>query len=341
MQPQPLNPYDPRDRHQSTQGPPTQPPALQQRQPSPPRQDLRYREPQRPPPPAHRGLSPSPKGQQSTPAAYGASHHQPPMHHAHPQHQPVLQNKPYAHPIQQAPPPQVPTYARQPSPRSEVRPLMGTPAASTNNNQYPRMSYDHQHTPSSGSNGPVHHQAEPLRDREERTSSVAPKRVREWEDEHHNGIKKHSTDDARSRLDEIKMHRPSPPQKLATPPNHSPSELRRTEEMPQPPSTYRPSEAAHHPPPAQPILAPVTQTSPPRSVAPQEEASAPAPPPQSTIAATPTPAVYEPAARKMEVDENYDDSGDDEKRSSTKHESRRGSPRSINGTSAPAIEQKA
>jgi hypothetical protein len=42
----------------------------------------------------------------------------------------------------------------------------------------------------------------------------------------------------------------------------------------------------------------------------------------------------------MEVDENYDDSGDDEKRSVTKQESRKSSPKPVNGnaaaTSAPA-----
>jgi len=46
----------------------------------------------------------------------------------------------------------------------------------------------------------------------------------------------------------------------------------------------------------------------------------------------------------MDVDENYDDSGDEEKRSVTKQESRRNSPKPPNGISAPAVtngEQKA
>jgi hypothetical protein len=33
----------------------------------------------------------------------------------------------------------------------------------------------------------------------------------------------------------------------------------------------------------------------------------------------------------MEVDENYDDSGDDEKRSTTKQESRKSTPKPVNG----------
>lgn len=72
----------------------------------------------------------------------------------------------------------------------------------------------------------------------------------------------------------------------------------------------------------------ITQPSPRGSAAPQEEYRAP-PPPQ------PAP-VYEPAARKMDVDENYDDSGDD--KSATKQESQRNSPRSAAPT---AIEQQA
>lgn len=74
------------------------------------------------------------------------------------------------------------------------------------------------------------------------------------------------------------------------------------------------------------------------SAPPQEEQRAP-PPPQ------PAP-VFEPAARKMEMDENYDDSGDEEKRSATKQESQRNSPKAMNGapTTVPAagpIEQQA
>ncbi|KAK3060457.1 glucose repression mediator protein, partial [Teratosphaeriaceae sp. CCFEE 6253] len=93
------------------------------------------------------------------------------------------------------------------------------------------------------------------------------------------------------------MQRPSPPQKLATPPNRSPSELRRMDEA-RPTSAYRPSEAAHHPP-SLPSMQTITQQ-PRASAPPQEEHRAPPPsllPPPPTTQAAP---VYEPAARKMD-----------------------------------------
>jgi hypothetical protein len=43
----------------------------------------------------------------------------------------------------------------------------------------------------------------------------------------------------------------------------------------------------------------------------------------------------------MDVDENYDDSGDEEKRGATKQESARESPKTTNASSAAAIESKA
>ena len=132
--------------------------------------------------------------------------------------------------------------------------------------------------------------------------------------------KKASTDDSRSRLDEIKMQRPSPPDKMATPPNRSPSELRRFEDH-RPTSAYHPSEAAHHPP-SLPSMQSITQPPPNPSAPPQEEHRAPSTTHQP-------PPVYEPAARKMDVDENYDDSGDE--KSATKQESQRNSPRTANG----------
>ena len=171
--------------------------------------------------------------------------------------------------------------------------------------------------------------ADAAREREERPSSTAPaKRVREWEDDPM-GSKKPSTDESRTRLDEIKM-RQSPPEKMGTPP-----ELRRMEE-PRPTSAYHPSEAAHHPP-ALPSMQTITQQSPSASTAPQEEQRLPPPPP-------PPAPVYEPAARKMDVDENYDDSGDD--KSATKQESQRNSPRAAGDTTSAvptsgAIEQPA
>lgn len=353
-----MNPFDQRDRMpQQSQVPP--------RQPSPPRQDpaRQYQEqPQRPPPPPHRGLSPSPKGQQSGPGAYqhGPQHpahphlpsHQVPSHQA-PPHQ---QQEPFR-PAYGGPPSNVhtpsqgmpgstshtplPPYARQAEQHPEIRPLVNQPAPSPGG-QYPRTPYEHHPNaaPSIASGAPPPSAAQTAadaaaREREDRPSSTAPpKRLREWEDDASMAAKKPSTDDARSRLDEIKMRRPSPQEKLATPPTGSPSELRRFDEQ-RPPSTYHPSDAAHHPP-ALPSMHAITQPSPSTSVRPQEEQRHP-PPPQ------PAP-VYEPAARKMDMDENYDDSGDD--RSATKQESQRSSPRTAHGgpngmQASGAIEQQA
>ena len=108
-------------------------------------------------------------------------------------------------------------------------------------------------------------------------------------------------------------------------------------------SGYHPSEAAHHPP-SLPSMQSITAQSP----QPQHQMSAP---PQEDNRSAPMqsqpqqqsqpPQVYEPAARKMDVDENYDDSADD--KSTTKQESRRSSPKPMNGGgSAPvAVEGQA
>ena len=104
-----------------------------------------------------------------------------------------------------------------------------------------------------------------------------------------------------------------------------------------PMSAYHPSEAAHHPP-SLPSMQTITGQSPgPRmSAPPQEEHRAPPPPTQPP----PPPQVYEPAARKMDVDENYDDSADD--KSTTKQESQRNSPKTFNNAAAPvAVEGQA
>ena len=231
------------------------------------------------------------------------------------------------------------SFGRQPEQQPEIRPLVNQPVPSPGG-QYPRPAYEHHPNaaPNIASGAPPPSAAQTAadaaaRERDERPSSTAPpKRPREW-DEDPNAVKKLSTDESRSRLDEIKMHRGSPTEAMGTPPNRSPSELRRTDEQ-RPMSAYHPSDAAHHPP-ALPPMHSITQPSPSTSTAPQEDQRAPLPPPQ------PAP-VYEPAARKMDVDENYDDSGDD--RSATKQESQRNSPHSgiANATQVPAsgTEQK-
>ena len=226
----------------------------------------------------------------------------------------------------------IPPHVRQPEQQPEVRPLVNQPPPSASG-PYPRSPYEHHPNaaPSISSGAPAPSAAQTAadaaaRDREERPSSTAPpKRLREWEEDTNGNAKKAMTDESRSRLDEIKMQRLSPIEKMATPPNRSPSELRRMDEQ-RPPSAYHPSEAAHHLP-SLPSMQTITQPSPSVSTAPQQESQAP-PPPQ------PAP-VYEPAARKMEVDENYDDSGDD--KSATKQESQRNSPRTAASSMPSAV----
>lgn len=108
-----------------------------------------------------------------------------------------------------------------------------------------------------------------------RPSSVGPKRIREWEEE-----------------SVSKKQRPSTPTRTDSYRRES-SEHRRIEEPRRTLEAYHPSEAAHHPP----------AHSMPGQLPPMQ---GPPPPPQ----------VLEPerAARKMDIDEEYDDCGDDDKK---------------------------
>ena len=323
------------------------------RAPSPPRQDAPrqyHDQPQRPPPTPHRGLPPSPKSQPPAPSSYqhGPQHQapQPPSHHATPsQSHQDIPRLPYGSQPSNAPTPSnggpgsvgqatLPPYARQQEQQPEIRPLINQ-AAPSPNGQYPRSAYEHHPNaaPSIASGAPAPSSAQSAadaaaREKEDRPSSTAPpKRPREWDEDPHS-VKKPSTDETRSRLDDIKMHRGSPIEAAS-----SPAEPRRVDE-PRPTSAYHPSEAAHHPQ-ALPPMHSITQPSPSTSTAPQEEHRAPPPP------APPAP-VLEPAARKMDVDENYDDSGDD--KSATKQESQRNSPHSAAATQASTggmVEQQA
>lgn len=166
-----------------------------------------------------------------------------------------------------------------------------------------------------------------VRGADDRPASVGPKRMREWEDEP--SVKKQANDENRARLDEMRPRRPSTPPRDAYRRNSSESrrvedqrraeEPRRPDEPRHPNDAYHPSEAAHHTqthsvgapshlPPIQQGLSPmqgvVHEKTP--VATPKEER----PPP---IAAPPV-AEPERAARKMDVDEDYDDSGEDEKK---------------------------
>lgn len=175
---------------------------------------------------------------------------------------------------------------------------------------------------------------------DDRPPSVGPKRMREWEEE--SAAKKQANEENRVRLDDMRHRRPSTPPRDSYRRNSSearrvddprrPEEPRR-EEPRRPESaprhaaeSYHPSDAAHHPPshaPGPSHLPPMQQgpptpmsgvvhEKPPVASTPKEER------PPSLEHAPPVRAapVSEPerAARKMEVDEDYDDSGEDEKK---------------------------
>lgn len=156
------------------------------------------------------------------------------------------------------------------------------------------------------------------RDNHERPPS-AMKRLREWEPE--NGpSKKVANDESRARLEEHPSRRASPPGSVATPREvhrRSSSEIRK-ENQRIADQNYHPSEAAHHPVP----LAP-----PPSQLQAQLSGPAGAHPPllQHPQHMPPMNTMYdatkderkeqvEGAARKVNVDEDYDDDGEEEKK---------------------------
>ena len=133
------------------------------------------------------------------------------------------------------------------------------------------------------------------RERDDRPAS-AMKRLREWEGES-GPVKKVANEESRARLEDHMSRRVSPPGRMASPRDYhrrSSSELpreieRRTNE------NFHPSEAAHHP-----------QSLPSQQI-----------PCMHTIfdaAKEDRKEHNEPAARKMEVDEDYDNNSEDDKR---------------------------
>lgn len=189
------------------------------------------------------------------------------------------------------------------------------------------------------------------RDHDPRPPSVGPKRMREWEDDR--DAKKQPTDEARARMEDMRHRRPSTPPRIEPYRRNSSEahrfddrrhedarraeeqrrveEMRRAEEQRHANEAYHPSEAAHHPqshsvpahlPPMQqqgpspmqnlihdgpgPQPGPGPKDYPP---APEERRMEHPPAPHPPIINEP-----ERAARKMEVDEDYDDSGEEDKK---------------------------
>lgn len=381
-QPQMLNPYDSRDR--LAQHVPT-------RQPTPPKQEVprqfQEQQPQRPPPPAHRGLSPSPKVLYNAPpgpAAYPpAPGTQTPSQLPQPlpqQQQPPappnrIANPNYAPQSSSVPPPAVSTGAPPPAPGypsrmgspPEIRPILDSQNTSPNT-KFGRQPFEHHPTSGTPSiaggaippNAALQAAEAAAREREDRPSTAPPKRHREWEDDASSmsSQKKPANDESRSRLEDPSSRRASPPDRMDRVPNspyRSPSEVRRADDQRRATENYHPSEAAHHPPALgppqiksqpqpspriganeerrdQPTPAPPAQQLPPPPQ-PQQQAPTQAPPPAQSQpppqSQAPQPHL-EPAARKMDMDEDYDDSGDDEKRP-VKPQSERNSPKASNG----------
>ncbi|KFA71662.1 hypothetical protein S40288_08063 [Stachybotrys chartarum IBT 40288] len=247
------------------------------------------------------------------------------------------------------PPNGMPPFRNTHSPRSDGRPVhdnrMPSPKSAYPQHQAPPPPPPHysHHTemPPQGApdNGPPHPSAipeAPVPRADERPSSVGPKRMREWEEE--SAAKKQANEENRARLDDLHHRRPSTPPLEGYRRNSSEArrgdEQRRVEEPRRPDEpprhasdVYHPSEAAHHPqshsvgpshlPPMQQSSGPmqgVSHEKPPTVATPKEER--PASLEQAAPAPRPPQHVTEPerAARKIEVNEDYDDSGEDEKK---------------------------
>lgn len=252
-----------------------------------------------------RKQSPSPKLQPAGPSGFPAPQTLPQLN---------LQDRPPAFnggvrpspTLNGAPPPQssgpssntLPPYGRPFSPPSEIRPLRDDHANSPPSGGFPQSQYPGGQAFPSIANG-VSSAPQPLPQtaeapREDARPSSAMKRSREWEADA-GPSKKIANEETRARLDEPPRHG-SPPNRNPTPGNHfrrDSSEARRESER-KANENYHPSEAAHHP----------------YSLAPQMPAIQPTvePPREERKEAV------EPAARKMDVDEDYDNNSEDDRR---------------------------
>jgi glucose repression mediator protein len=130
-------------------------------------------------------------------------------------------------------------------------------------------------------------------------------------------------------MDEHIARPPSQPLQHGSPqrPHSIDADARRAEDQRRANDNYNPSEAAHHPP----SLAPIPQ---------QQQQPTPTPQPQAlprdvrmsepVVEERVREPQHEPAARKMEVDENYDDDEDDKRPPPPMTKTERDSPKSAN-----------
>ncbi|KAL9038492.1 MAG: hypothetical protein Q9214_005257 [Letrouitia sp. 1 TL-2023] len=318
-QPQQSMPYDQRER-----GPPP-------RQLSPRIEQIRYQEQHRHTP--VRRPSPPSNLNHVAPNAYSAQQGLPqPQASAPPPTGPNRINNPnytapntsiiHNHGGNHGPPGPMPPYGRGNSPPPEIRPITDDRPPS------PGPSYGHQqyqHHPNPSQPGILAAGAPPprealaaaeaaARDRDDRPTSL--KRPYEPDDDYKMMHKNPANGDSRGRLESLHHRRPSPPDRKPSPGRRGPSPARgrqstppsrhrrgsseaRHENQRRADENYHPSEAAHHPP-ALPSMH--HQQSQPEHRQPLTETN------------RDDRRDYEPAARKVEVDEDYDDEVEDEKR---------------------------
>lgn len=299
----PMQQQSPYETHESLRGPPPRQPSPR---PEPPRP---YRDPARQTPTVRKMQSPSPKGQPVMTGMFPPSNQTLPQINS--QDRPGLGPMPRPSTSMNGTPSQPPTngtssqppsnnlppYGRPFSPPTELRPIRDERPSS------PASSYHHPPLPPApsftsmpnGMSTPSTQSANPEttpRQTEERPPS-AMKRSREWEAE--GPSKKLANEDTRARLEDQGSRRFSPPSRIQTPRDHyrrSSSEIRRENER-RANENYHPSEAAHHPyilPPQMPSMSAILDN--------KEERKEP----------------VEVAARKVDVDEDYDNNSEDDKR---------------------------
>ncbi|PNY20468.1 General transcriptional corepressor ssn6 [Tolypocladium capitatum] len=345
--PQPPNPYEGRDQFR---GPPPPP----QRQPSPlqepPMRQQPYPDAGRGPP-SRRGPSPGPASHQYS---HGPPPPPPPPSQGPPPADRRVANPNWVGPTPSATAPPsgnanganplpngMAPFRPNSSPRADGRGVhdnrMPSPKSAYPQHQAPPPAYAHhpeappQAAPESGPAPAATVPEPPAQRMDDRPPSVGPKRMREWEED--TAAKKQANDENRARLDDMRHRRPSTPPHDAY--RRNSSEARRVDEQrrgeeprkaeePRPQNeSYHPSEAAHRPQPVGPGQLPpmqqassamqgVVQEKPPAGPTLKEErpSNEQAPPPP----AAPVVAEPERAARKMDVDEDYDDSGEDDKK---------------------------
>lgn len=205
----------------------------------------------------------------------------------------------------------LPPYPR-PSPPPEVKPIVDDRLASPSA-PHPYGSH-HQQPPGSITSGvPATTTSEVVqRERDDKVPETRVKRLRSWEDDDGGAsVKKPASDDAKARLEEI-HHRPSPPRpgaRLGSPVRRGSSERSRNDDYHQGP----PPQHQHQTLP--PISSSMSNN---HQLAPISEGSRHEPPRRPDEDRV-MKEVIEPAARKVNVDENYDDVDEEDVKRSGKN----------------------